>query len=187
MNPVTRRANVLRGARTTSVFGLIWWFAGFGTLPAPAVGIPLLILGIALTAAIQVFARRQLGELDRVQPPPPGQNAAYLRIVLTEFALIAAAVVLCNLLDLSDLIPSLVVIIVGLHFVPLARLYRQLRWNVLAAVMTAIGLVVLPLAYAGVLSGNAWLTVPAVGAGLALFADAAHAVVTRPERAAQPG
>ncbi|HEV2530075.1 MAG TPA: hypothetical protein VGT61_16640 [Thermomicrobiales bacterium] len=186
MNAATRRADVLRGARTTSIFGLVWWFAGFGTLASPAIGIPLLVAGIALTVAIQVFAQRQLRDLTGIQPPPKGQNAYYLRVFITEILLIAVAAVLCNLLDRPEWVTSLVVIVVGLHFIPLAALYRQPRWNILAAVMTAIGVISLVLVIADVLSGNAWLTVPAVGAGLAIFADAAHGVFVRDDRVAEP-
>jgi hypothetical protein len=164
-------APVLKGANLISVFALVWWLVGLG--PAPlAVFFPLLALGVVVTGVVfrQVRRRFQAG----IDPggPTPGELRRYGVIVVTEVVAIAVVVFGALALDRSDLIPSLVVIVVGVHFLPLATLYRHPPYRLLAIVMTAVGVVSLALVLGGLLGDDAGLLVPAVGAALCLWGTA---------------
>ncbi|GAB3171277.1 hypothetical protein GCM10027162_12310 [Streptomyces incanus] len=60
-------------------------------------------------------------------------------INIAQWAAIAATVVVCVACGVPSWIPVLVVIIVGVHFLPLATLFQQSEYRVTAAVLIAAG------------------------------------------------
>jgi hypothetical protein len=71
-------------------------------------------------------------------------------------------------------IVPLAIIIVGLHFLPLARLFAVPRYNVTGALFCAIPIVTMLSVPASAHVGHAlsWFTIPAVGCGLVSLATA---------------
>ncbi|MEW2398759.1 hypothetical protein [Streptomyces sp. NPDC046862] len=119
-----------------TVFGLVWWLMG-----ASAVGGPLwpvvALVGCAVAAWVWRTGRRP-GHSPAERPPPAVRrrfawvNAAqWLAIVLAGIGAIRSGV--------PELIPALVSVIVGVHFLPLASLFRQPRFHLTGALLIAVG------------------------------------------------
>jgi hypothetical protein len=178
-----RYSGPVTGSLIATSFGLVFVIVNSGALPAPW---PLVIRSAgALAAAALVVATFRVA---RVSPPPlaPGgrgfASRGYWVIVAAEVvALFGGLILLARILHHPEMGVAWVAVVVGLHFLALARLWRMPMFTVLGVVMTALGLAGFVLAGSGVSSAAVEL-VSGVGSGIALFA----AVLTGLRRAARP-
>ena len=116
-----------------AVFGMVWAFIGlWGLQGAPGLWIWLGVVALALSVAffaagvyfIRTARRRPVGTGE--QWAERGRVGAWYGLVFgTQGVLIAAVTLVCSRLSQVDLMMPLILIIVGVHFLPLAWLLRM--------------------------------------------------------------
>ena len=170
------------GLTVGATFGLVFVLVNAGELPSPWPGV-LRVTGVlsyvGLHLALQAAARR---------PAPQGTSGVrvsrgYGIVVLVEVvALFGGLLVLARVLDLPDAGVAWVALVVGLHFVALAVVWREPSLHVLGAALTVCGAAGLGLAATG--AGQAAVsTVGGVVPGFVLIAGSW--IATAPERTPQ--
>ncbi|WP_194238385.1 hypothetical protein [Streptomyces spongiae] len=124
------------GAVFLTVFGLVWWLMG-----ASAVGSPLwpvaALVGCAIAAGVWRAGRRP-GK-SRSEPPPPAVRRRFAWINALQWLAIVLVAMGARAGGVPELIPGLVSVIVGTHFLPLAALFRQPRFHLTGALLIAAG------------------------------------------------
>lgn len=119
-----------------STFAAIWWIVG--ATQSGRASLMVCAIGLVISGLMVVLARGQSGA-----PVPPEQRKRLGRIVRIASALegvfIVAAVIVLSKLGLRDLIAPAVAIIVGLHFLPLARWFPARIYYLTAALIVAAG------------------------------------------------
>ncbi len=130
-----------RGALVEAMFGAGWLGWGLGTanafngLTGPTFGLTALFL---LVCSIYVIRR---GRLLRKKYPTVGASTRttlkwYLLVVLTEILGVILVMSLANRLHRADLGTDWCAMVVGLHFLPLAKVFRAPHLVVLGILMT---------------------------------------------------
>jgi hypothetical protein len=158
-----------RGALVLAVFGAVWSAAGasglsaFGNAPtivlAATVGVSVCAVLVAIRSGRRPAKRVRL---------PPGWNRQVGWVNLAELVAIGMAWALLVQAGLPQLLAPVVCLIVGLHFLPLARPFDQplYRWTgVCLAVVAVIGFVVLAVG----IDGGATRSVVGFGAAVTLW------------------
>lgn len=128
----------------TGVMGLQGWGFPYVELAAIFVGIIMVIEGISLIHASQKMSN-QVSEdgarrLKRI-------GFLFNMVFIAEGLLIGIAIVICNLINQTDLIPGVIAIIVGVHFLPLASLFQikvYYATGVLLCLLALITLLIVP-------------------------------------------
>ena len=160
--------------------GSIWLVvisAVFGVVALVAIDTPAaswaLAGGILAVVGIVAFGTLVIRRAGRLRAEPPGLVAQGLgRRFAWIVALEVAAFVIANSWAAATgrfaLIPSLDLIIVGLHFFPLARLFQVPRYHLMAIGFCAIPVLTLVWLPPEFLIGHAgsWYVVPSLGCGL---------------------
>ena len=167
------------GAMIMSVFAAIWWCVG---LHGAGYGNPLVYaVALVITLTILILARRSR---DTDAPPPP-ERARHDRLVgivsgVEGLAILIAVNVLGNT-GLADFAAPCIALIVGLHFLPLARWLPAPRYYITAALLIVVSLV-------GMLLPDAATrrAVVSVGAAVLLWGTSV-AVLRSSSRAAEAG
>jgi hypothetical protein len=122
------------GATFMFGFGIVWLLLGlFRGRSSPVwVRVALLLLGIGLGASIFTLGSRASGLPHDVSQPTAEQRAAnreigrhFYMIFGAELAAIFVAVVVLRLIHYPDYILPGIAVIVGVHFVPLAALFKS--------------------------------------------------------------
>lgn len=161
-----------------SLFGVIWAAAGAGAFGGAA-GVALLLLALAAAAALCVASirlRRSGHNLPRNDSADAqasrGRMARRFNLVVTlQWVAIVAAIIVLGRFDRGSFIPPVIAVIVGLHFFPLARLFRIRAYHVAGAALCLVGLIAL------------WappatrLTLVGLGSAAVLFATAAFVLI----------
>jgi hypothetical protein len=138
------------GAALMFAFGIIWLLLGlFRGRPSPSwLRISLLCLGIALGAAVATLAVRASSVPRNASAATPQQLAANRQVALhfyvifgIELGAIFLAVVALRAIHYPDYILCGIAFIVGVHFFPLAALFRTPLYYGTALAGTAIGLI----------------------------------------------
>jgi low temperature requirement protein LtrA len=134
------------GVFACTAFGALWASSAL-SLGAPTLGtvgyaVIALITGSLLWFAIGMLRRsRQMSSAnDPAQPAQRRTNLRFLAIFAAEIVLINIAAVVLNHHHALDYLMPTIAIVVGLHFYPLASLFRVPRYHVTATVMTVAGL-----------------------------------------------
>lgn len=140
----------IRGASVMFGFGLLWLLVGaYGGRPLPAwFRIAFWLVALILAAWI-VTMRRRTTRFAKLAPRLTSEQIAAGRqigrrnglIFGLEAAAIAAAVLILNAVHQPQAIVLTVAIIVGLHFLPLARLFRVTLYYVTGVLGCLIGIV----------------------------------------------
>lgn len=129
-------------------FGVVFVLVNAAGLPA-AVAVPLRILAVTAFAVVLVAFLRTLSELRAAdRPHPAGFTRAYWVIVAVEgIALFGGLAVLRQVEPAAAL--GWIALVVGAHFFPLARLWREGRNQLvsIATAMTILGVAGLVLAF----------------------------------------
>jgi hypothetical protein len=125
------------GVGFLALFGLGWWLLG----TSPWGGWTRLVLigvGGVVAVGLMLAARRFL-PASAGGPFPADRRRRFNQINGVQWLLIIAVAALCRSLDVPVLIPPLVAVVVGLHFLPLAVVFEQPRLRVPAALLIASG------------------------------------------------
>ena len=135
------------------------------------------ILG-ALVASCVVVLRGALRLPVSTTPRTPGEQQMGRRFALVFGAEVAAFAIVNSILAATgdfELMPSLNLIVVGIHFFPLARIFRVPRYNVTGGLFCIIPIVTLVANSRQFMVGEtlAWYVVPSVGCGLVASLTAA--------------
>lgn len=133
------------------VFAAVWWVIGLsagGAAPA------LYSVAVIISAALIVVALRRPGEAaSRIDRKHIGRVVG-IASTIEGLLILLAAIVLANL-DASDLLIPIIAIIVGAHFIPLARWLPAPLYYWTGAVLIALGAIGiwLPAAQRGIAVG----------------------------------
>jgi len=165
-----------RGAYVFAVFGFVWAMAG-SSIAGRAAWVVLVVAAV-VSVTVAVLGHRSgkngAGERRRALPEGWGRSVGVVNIV--QIVAIAAAVFGLSSAGFASLIPPVVCLIVGLHFIPLARLYDQHQYRWTAGLLSLVAL----LGLGAVLWGAGPETVlGGVGfaAAVILWASAAHVAI----------
>lgn len=131
-----------RSALIVAMFGAGW--LGWGLSVAKAftgfVG-PVFGLIELLLLACSIYVIRRGRKLRKEYPPIPASmrravHKSFWLVVLAEFIALSVVVTIANVLDRPDLAPDWIAMVVGLHFLPLAKLFRAPQLGVIGLLMT---------------------------------------------------
>lgn len=174
-----------RGALISAMFGAGWlgWGLGiakaFNGLVAPLFGCTALLL-----FACSIYFIRKGRRLRKVRPGAgastrPSIRKWFLLVTLMEFIAIAFVAIMANRLHRADLAADWCAMIVGLHFLPLAKIFRAPRYGVLGI------LIIIWCALSWALFQSSAITISAsIGTGILLWGSCA-ASLFRARRIAQ--
>jgi len=175
-----RSVEALRGRATgvlfLSGFGALWFLLGLAasqrlSLPTACA----LAAGLAALVAGAVLLRRRSAALPPSTLDPEEQRRAgrtFGRVNAVQWAAIVLIAVVLGRLHLDAYTPAAVTVVVGLHFFPLARLFRSPQHHVTGAALVLWGAVCLLLVPRDVLQSTS-----AFGTGAILWTAAAVTLV----------
>jgi hypothetical protein len=175
-----RSVEALRGRATgvlfLSGFGALWFLLGLAasqrlSLPTACA----LAAGLAAPVAGAVLLRRRSAALPASRLDPEEQRQAgrtFGRVNAAQWAAIVLIAVVLGRLHLDAYTPAAVTVVVGLHFFPLARLFRSPQHHVTGAALVLWGAVCLLLVPRDVLQSTS-----AFGTGAILWTAAAVTLV----------
>ncbi|KQW46902.1 hypothetical protein ASC77_17020 [Nocardioides sp. Root1257] len=134
-------------------------------------------LGLALGALVVISLTRYLRSSPVAPPPPSRAGLRLYGIAVTALVIsIPLGAAALRALGRDDLTPVWVVLVLGLHFVPFARAFRQPFFTPLAVALVAVALVGGAATLAGLDDGPAWT---AVVSGLTLLVSASLGLLPR--------
>lgn len=135
-------------------FGTLW--AGIGVMGLKGWGFPYVELASVFVGIIMVIEGISLIYASQKMPDQVSENGArrlkrmnsWFNIVfIAEGLLIGIAIAICNMINQTDLIPGVIAIIVGIHFLPLAALFQikvYYATGVLLCLLALITLLIVP-------------------------------------------
>lgn len=181
MNPIHRSVDreaaegLSSGVMFMALFGVVWAAAGAGALGG-VTRVILLVVSLALAATLCLGSVRLCRAARGLSMDDSPQAQARRRRISRRFNLvfgleavaIALTVVLLGRYGLGTFIPAAVALIVGVHFFPLAGLYRVKAYYLTGATLCILALVAFLMAPA------ARLPLVGLGSAAALFATAAY-------------
>jgi len=136
------------GVAFMAFFGALW--ASIGIVGTQNIGVPALLVVPGLMTLILLFGAFSLfgkaRRMDNAATPAEKENAnrtnrRFGLIFGLEGLAIMIASVLCNLFDRFEIFFPIMAIIVGLHFFPLARLFRENFYVGTGVVLCVLGIV----------------------------------------------
>lgn len=144
------------GALMMTLFGCVWLVWGLVEMPISSLwwklAVPL--VGAALLVPCLVMFRLGLKAGRKAGPPNPAQKRESGRMGRTfgivfaaEFVLIFTAVNVLQHFHLEQYYISAIAIIVGLHFLPLGRLYQYRPYYLVGTLMALLGLLSLGISF----------------------------------------
>ncbi|WP_329039829.1 hypothetical protein OHT61_18360 [Streptomyces sp. NBC_00178] len=166
-----------RGTVVLSVFALVWAFAGASGLASPGLALAVETAAVPLAvAAVFLAYRKGAAPSPRTVNLPENWARSVGVVNVVELAAVFAAVAVSHASGHPGFIPPAVALVVGLHFLPLARLYDQWQYKVTGGVLSAVAVVGLVLATAGLPDGVVRAVV-GLAAAATLWASAYHVAV----------
>lgn len=129
-----RRAGALIGLIGSCVFTFSY-SVGFSDFLSVGARL-LVVVAVCATLWFLYVAPRYLGAF---LPPRAAQIAVYVACVVAEFALIAAGSAVLEASSALELRPALIVLVVGVHFLPFAWAFRERMFYLLGCLLVAIG------------------------------------------------
>jgi hypothetical protein len=167
-----------RGALVMTLFGAGWFGWGLNTANAftPAISILFILFELILLAysGFFIWKGRVLQKKYPSSPNPVRKkmNRQFGIVVVLEGAGIAIAVLIANAIHRPDLIPAWIGIVVGLHFLPLAKIFRAPVYNGAGIAMVAWCVFCWI-----VFRGERLTALAGIGTGAMLWATSAYIVV----------
>ncbi|MFF5481967.1 hypothetical protein ACFY5C_32245 [Streptomyces sp. NPDC012935] len=125
------------GVGFLALFGLGWWLLGSSAFDGLMRQI-LVVAGCAVTVGLMLASRRFLPP-SAGGPFPAGRRRRFNQINGLQWLLIIAIAAVCRQAGVPELIPPLVAVVVGLHFLPLAAVFAQPQLRIPAALLIAAG------------------------------------------------
>ncbi|MFJ8865603.1 hypothetical protein ACIRD6_07540 [Streptomyces sp. NPDC102473] len=166
-----------RGTVVLSVFALVWAFAGASGLASGSAALAVEIIAVPVTALAVFLAYRKGAAPSPRMVDLPRNWARTVGIVnVVELAAIFAVIAASNASGRPSFIPPAIALVVGLHFIPLARLYDQWQYKGTAALLSAAAVVGFALVAAGLSDGSVRAVV-GLASAVTLWASACHVAV----------
>ncbi|ONF62384.1 DUF7010 family protein [Amycolatopsis keratiniphila] len=169
-------------------FGAGWWF--FGASSVADGSTPLVVVGIVavlgLVGWLVLTARHGAGlpAGDGREESPFGKRYG-IAVLLMLVGIFAGSRVLSAVFEVPEAVPAWVLFVVGLHFLPFAKLFGSRRFLVLSALLCAVAVLAAVLAIAG--WAAAWQLVPGFGGAVVLWGTvAAGLLATEGQGATSP-
>lgn len=125
------------GVGFLALFGLGWWLLATSAFDGTARLVEVVAGGV-VALGLMLAARRFL-PASAGGPFPADRRRRFQQVNGLQWLLIIAIAVVCGRAGMPVLIPPLVAIVVGLHFLPLAAVFEQPRLRVPAALLAAAG------------------------------------------------
>jgi hypothetical protein len=130
MPSVAHVRGTLAGAAILTLFGTFWWIVGLALWPPhPGWSIPagcLAAIGLLAGCIVRLFNLRHVQSIDDPVAAAKGKRAGMLFGII--FGIEGVSIWLCAMLlghlGLGTWIPIAIAMIVGLHFIPLARVFE---------------------------------------------------------------
>jgi hypothetical protein len=142
---------MLIGCAVMFGFGILWIVVGLsgGRFSPGWVRIGLAAAGGVLAAWISLFTIRYLRGHQRAAPAPPPEQAMlarrigrrFGRINAVQWGAIIAAIIALNVIHRTGFIAPAIAVIVGIHFLPLAALFRQPSYYATGTLGCIIGVI----------------------------------------------
>ncbi|MFF9685414.1 DUF7010 family protein [Streptomyces sp. NPDC014623] len=171
------RALRRRGTLVLSVFALVRAFAGAPGTGSPGAALAIEITAVPVTAAAVFLAyRRGAAPSPRAVVLPQNWARSVGIVNVVGLAAILAVIAVCNASDRPALVPPAIALVVGLHYVPLARLYDQWQYKGTAVLLSAVAVLGFALAAAGPPDGSVRAVV-GLASAVTLWASACHVAV----------
>ena len=157
---------------------LIWSLAVIGSLWAEIT----LVITIIVITVLTIFSIFSIKAAIKLPKDPPRktnrQKKIGLLFVLVVFLEVAAISIVASIATSSgnsDMIPSLALIIVGIHFFPLAIIFHVPRYYLTGLLFCAIPAAMLLFVSKGYVIGDvqAWYILPSLGCGIVALLTAA--------------
>ncbi|MFG2588357.1 hypothetical protein [Streptomyces sp. NPDC048438] len=166
-----------RGTAVLSVFASVWAFAGASGLASSGAALAVEIIAVPVTAAAFHLAyRKDAAPSPRLVSLPANWARSVGIVNVVELAAIFAVIAVCNATGHPAFIPPAIALVVGLHFVPLARLYDQWQYKGTAALLSGVAVLGFALIAAGLSDGSVRAVV-GLGSAVTLWASAYHVAV----------
>ena len=167
-----RAKGVSIGATMVGGFGAVWLTLGMSSAGVPlSVALAVVLPAFALIAFLGSVARRRLPKLAAAETPEKKQRMrAFNMVNVAQWLAIFGVIKLMRNLHLDVWIVPSIVLIVGAHFIPLARIFQapqHLKTGIAMMVLAAVALV---------LPASIRDTVECLSAGLILWVSAAGAL-----------
>lgn len=168
-----------------SFFGTLWAVTGIMGLQGwghPYVSFAVVLAGIVLIAGgfSILFKARKLPEQSSAEETGRGKRMGFwFNIVfIIQGVAIGITIAVCNAVNQTELIPFIIAIIVGLHFIPLAALFQIRLYYVVGGLLCLISLIALLMGSVQVQLGEHAITVPlsllGFGSAILLWATALY-------------
>ncbi|WP_410637113.1 hypothetical protein [Amycolatopsis sp. lyj-346] len=160
-------------------FGAGWWFSAVAAVPDAATALRLLGAVVLVLLFGWVFLTARRGKTlpsggDRGSSPFGKRYGIAVTVMVV--AIFGGSRLLSAVLDLPEAVPAWILLAVGLHFIPFARLFGSNRFLLLSALLCAVAILAVVLGAAGVTW--AWRLVPGFGGALVLWAIAAGSLLS---------
>ncbi|MER5551080.1 hypothetical protein ABT001_05225 [Streptomyces sp. NPDC002793] len=166
-----------RGTVVLSVFALVWAFAGASGLASSGAALAVGIVAVPVSAAAVLLAYRAgAAPSPRTVDLPERWERSVGVVNIAEVAAIFAVIAVSNASGHPAFVPPAIALVVGLHFVPLARLYDQWQYKGTAALMTAVAVLGFALIAVGLSDGSVRAVV-GLASAVTLWATAYHVAV----------
>ncbi|MFG2921760.1 hypothetical protein ACGFYA_09575 [Streptomyces sp. NPDC048305] len=166
-----------RGTVVLSVFALVWAFAGASGLASGGAALAVEAAAAVVTVTAIVLAyRKGAAPSPRMVDLPSGWARSVGIVNAVELVAVFAVIAASNASGRPGFIPPAIALVVGLHFIPLARLYDQWQYRWTAALLSAVAAVGLVLLAAGV-SDEGVRAAVGLASAVTLWASACHLAV----------
>ncbi|WP_274310265.1 DUF7010 family protein [Solibacillus daqui] len=155
----------------TGIMGLQGWGVPLLLVATVTIGIALFIGGVSLLRA----SRELTEQVSKTDLKRGKRMMFWFNIIFTAEGLaIAITIAVCNATRHTELIPVLIAIIVGVHFIPLAPLFQVRLYYFTGALLCLLAIITLLFVPAKVTLGehqiNAFMSVVGFGSALILWA-----------------
>ncbi|MFH8436546.1 hypothetical protein ACH4A3_15160 [Streptomyces sp. NPDC018007] len=125
------------GVGFLALFGFGWWLLATSAFGGMARLVEA-VAGCAVTVGLMLAARRVL-PASAGGPFPADRRRRFNQVNGVQWLLIVAIAVVCSRAGAPVLVPPLVAMVVGLHFLPLAAVFEQPRLRVPAVLLVVAG------------------------------------------------
>ncbi|MFJ9174988.1 hypothetical protein [Streptomyces sp. NPDC102360] len=120
-----------------ALFGLGWWLLATSAFDGP-VRFVAIVVGCVVALGLMLAARRFLPP-SAGGPFPADRRRRFAQINAAQWLLIVVIAMVCNRAGVPVIIPPLIAMVVGVHFLPLAAVFEQSRLRVPAALLIVAG------------------------------------------------
>jgi hypothetical protein len=168
-----------QGALLFAVFALIWAAAGASGIAdeATAMAIGVVALGVTAVAVLLAIRSGSRPVAGPQQSLPEDWRRRFLLVNVVQWVAIGLAIAVLVALDRGSLIPAVICLIVGAHFFPLARTFRQSQFGWTGAAFCVVGAVGLALIPA--VGGETARTLVGLGAAVTLWVASLYTSLVR--------